>query len=290
MSDRTYLAGLVGRGIGASRSPEMHEREAAALGVPLVYRSVDFDRLGYDDSRLDDTIATLQGIGFDGINVTHPFKQRVLTSLDSVSPDAAALGAVNTVVFRDGTRAGFNTDWTGFRASLQRGLPGAALREVAQIGCGGAGSAVAYALLRMGVQTLRVVDPDRARAEGMGGRLGSHFPGQTIRIASSAADALDGADGVVQTSPIGMTSHPGMPFDPGLLRPGMWVSDIVYFPIETQLLRAARSLGCATLGGSGMAVHQAADAFQLITGIEPSVRRMLHDFDAAPSGVTQVRK
>jgi len=272
----------VGRGIGASRSPEMHEREAAALGVPLVYRSVDFDRLGYDDSRLEDMIAALQAIGFDGINVTHPFKQRVLTSLDSVSPDAAALGAVNTVVFRQGTRAGFNTDWTGFRASLQHGLPGAALREVAQIGCGGAGSAVAYALLRMGVQTLRVVDPDRARAQGMAARIGSHFPGQRIRIASSAADALDGADGVVQASPIGMTSHPGMPFDPDLLRPDLWVSDIVYFPIETELLRAARSLGCATLGGGGMAVHQAADAFQLITGLEPSVQRMLQAFEASP--------
>jgi shikimate dehydrogenase len=258
----------------------MHEREAAALGVPLVYRTVDFDRLGYDDTRLEDAIRALQIIGFDGINVTHPFKQGVLASLDSVSPDAAALGAVNTVVFRNGARAGFNTDWTGFRASLERGLPGAALREVAQIGCGGAGSAIAYALLSMGVQRLRVVDPDREKARAMGERIGSHFPGQAVTIAACAADALDGADGVVQASPIGMASHPGIPFDPGYLRSDMWVSDIVYFPIETQLLRAARLLGCATLAGGGMAVHQAADAFALITGIEPSVARMLQHFEA----------
>jgi shikimate dehydrogenase len=275
---RTYLAGLVGRGIGDSRSPEMHEREAAALGLPLVYRRVDFDRLGYDDGRLAETIRALHAIGFDGINVTHPFKQSVLASLDSVSADAAALGAVNTVVFRGGSRQGFNTDWTGFRANMQFGLPNAALHEVAQIGCGGAGSAVAYALLNMGVRRLRLFDPDAPKAQTMAQRIGIHFPRSTMIVAASAAAALDGADGVVQTSPVGMTSHPGIPFPTRFLRADMWVSDIVYFPIETELLRAARKLGCATLAGGGMAVHQAADAFRLITDVEPSVTRMMAAF------------
>ncbi|MGB6308450.1 MAG: shikimate dehydrogenase [Steroidobacteraceae bacterium] len=281
-SVRTYLVGLAGRGIGSSRSPEMHEREAAALGMPLVYRLVDFDRLGYDDHRLDETVRTLQAIGFDGINVTHPFKQRVLASLDAVSPDAAALGAVNTVVFRDGVRQGFNTDWTGYLASLRRGLPGAAMRDVAQIGAGGAGSAVAYALLSNGVERLRVYDPQRAKAETLAERLGKQFSGRCIEPVPSPAAALDAADGVVQTSPIGMESHPGLPFSADYLRPDMWVSDIVYFPIETQLLRAARRLGCQTLNGGGMAVHQAADAFRLMTGIEPSVERMLEAFQERP--------
>jgi shikimate dehydrogenase len=275
---RTYLAGLVGRGIGDSRSPEMHEREAAALGLSLVYRAVDFDQLGYDDGRLDETIRALQSIGFDGVNVTHPFKQKVLASLDRVSADASALGAVNTVVFRGGTRQGFNTDWTGFRASLQLGLPNAALREVAQIGCGGAGSAVAYALLSMGVGCLRLFDPDSHKSQAMAQRIGIHFSGSAMIVAASAAAALDGADGVVQTSPVGMTSHPGVPFPIRFLRADMWVSDVVYFPIETELLRAARKLGCATLAGGGMAVHQAADAFRLITDVEPSVTRMMAAF------------
>jgi shikimate dehydrogenase len=278
---RTYLAGLLGRGIGASRSPEMHEREAAALGVALVYRAIDFDLQGFEDDRLDRMVRTLQAIGFDGTNVTHPFKQRVLASLDTVSPDAAALGAVNTVVFREGARHGFNTDWTGFRANMQLGLPGIALRRVAQIGCGGAGSAVAYALLSMGVQELRVIDPDCAKAEAMAERVGIHFPEQTIAVVSSAEAALDAADGLVQTSPIGMASHPGMPFPAELLRADMWVSEIVYFPPETELLRAAKKRGCSTLAGGGMAVHQAADAFRLITGLEPSVSRMLENFDRA---------
>jgi shikimate dehydrogenase len=279
-SNRSYLVGLLGRGIAASQSPKMHEREAASLGVPLVYRTIDFDRLGYEDGRLDEVLRTLQAIGFDGANITHPFKQKVLVSLDTVSPDAAALGAVNTVTFRDGARHGFNTDWTGFRANLQLGLPGIALRRVAQIGCGGAGSAVAYALLSMGVQELRVVDLDSDRAEEMAERIGIHFPDQTIVVVSNAEAALGTADGLVQASPIGMASHPGMPFPPELLRAEMWVSEIVYFPLETELLRAAKKRGCATLAGGGMAVHQAADAFRLMTGLEPSVSRMLENFGA----------
>jgi shikimate dehydrogenase len=275
---RTYLSGLVGRGISASRSPEMHEREAAALGLTLVYRRIDFDQLNYSDDQLDGTLRWLETIGFDGVNLTHPFKQRVLESLDSVAPDAAALGAVNTVVFRDGTRRGYNTDWSGFRASLQRGLPGAALHEVAQIGCGGAGSAIAYALSSMGAQRVKAFDSDRTKALEMAERIGPHFPKTAIEVCRDAKTAMDGADGVVQASPIGMAAHPGVPFDPTYLREGMWVADIVYFPTETALLAAARACGCRTLSGGGMAVHQAADAFQLITGVEPSVERMLQTF------------
>lgn len=278
---RTYLTGLIGRGIRPSRSPEMHEREAASLGMPLVYRRIDFDELAWDDARLADALHAARHIGFDGVNVTHPFKQRVLPLLDSVSPDAAALGAVNTVVFRGGAKRGFNTDWTGFRASLESGLPGIKLGEVALIGCGGAGSAVAYALMSMGVRRLRVFDSSAATAGAMAARIGAHFPQQRIVVAPDPAAALAAADGVVQTSPIGTTAHPGLPFPASLLHEGLWVSDVVYFPIETEFLRAARHIGCATLSGGGMAVHQAADAFRLMTGVEPSVGRMLATFESS---------
>jgi shikimate dehydrogenase len=132
----------------------------------------------------------------------------------------------------------------------------------------------------MGVQELRVVDLDSDRAEEMAERIGIHFPDQTIVVVSNAEAALGTADGLVQASPIGMASHPGMPFPPELLRAEMWVSEIVYFPLETELLRAAKKRGCATLAGGGMAVHQAADAFRLMTGLEPSVSRMLENFGA----------
>jgi shikimate dehydrogenase len=256
----------------------MHEREAKAIGVPLVYRAVDFDRLGYADARLDETLRLLQSIGCDGCNVTHPFKQRVLASLDRISPDAAALGAVNTVVFRNGAREGYNTDWTGFRASLEHGLPGVERREVAQIGCGGAGSATAYALLHSGTLRLRLFDTDPAKASALAARMQSCFPDRMIVVAADARSAIEAAHGVVQTSPVGMQSHPGLPFDPDLLTTSMWVVDIIYFPIETPLLHAARRRGCRTLSGGGMVVWQAADAFRLIVGLEPSPARMLAAF------------
>jgi len=258
----------------------MHEHEAAALGIPLVYRLIDFGSLEFSESQLDCVVNSLQTVGFDGINVTHPFKQQVMPLLDSVSTDAQALGAVNTVLFRDGSSLGFNTDWTGYLASLRQGLPGVRMHDVAQVGAGGGGSAIAYALLSAGVERLRVFDPDQEKAEAMAARIAAHFPGQEVRAIASAREAINAADGIVQTSPIGMLSHPGIPFDVDYIRPQMWVSDIVYFPIETELLRAARKLGCPTLGGGSMAVHQAAAAFRIITGAEPSVDRMLANFKA----------
>jgi shikimate dehydrogenase len=271
---RTFLIGLMGRGIGGSRSREIHEREAEALNLPLVYRNLDFDLIGYDDCKLPAVVELLASIGFDGFNVTHPFKRRILVELDEVSPEAAVLGAVNTVVFKSGRRCGFNTDWSGFQASMTRDLPGVALGEVANIGCGGAGAATTYALLKMGAVSVRLFDQDRGRAEWLAESLSSAFPHQSLRIATSAAEALEGADGVVQTTPVGMTSHPGVPFDPDALRPAMWLADLVYFPRETQLLRAARSLGCRAMSGAGMVMEQAASAFRLFTGALPDIDRM----------------
>ncbi len=278
---RTFLVGLVGRGIGASRSPQIHESEAARLGVPLVYRLIDFARLGIDDDRLDSVVRAAQVIGFDGLNVTHPFKQRIMPLIDEVSAAARTLGAVNTVCFRGGRRCGSNTDWIGFRDSFLRNLGDAPRRDVAQIGAGGAGAATAYALLDLGVERLTLFDVDRARANDLAERLARLFSDRTIAVAAAACDAIAEANGVVQTSPVGMASHPGVPFDPGLLRSDMWVAEVIYFPAETALLRTARALGCRTLGGGQMAVVQAAAAFEEFTGVTPSVARMLAAFDAA---------
>jgi shikimate dehydrogenase len=277
-SRHTILAGLIGRGISGSKSPHIHEREAAAIGLPLVYRIIDFDCLNYAEDRLEEILLVLQRIGFDGVNVTHPFKQQVLACLDKISEDAAAIGAVNTVIFRNGARAGFNTDWSGFRASVLRDLAGISLVNVALIGAGGAGAAVAYALLNMGVRKLTINDRDQAQARYLARRLNSLFPKQTVCAADGPKEALRDVDGIVHASPVGMLSHPGLPFDPAYLLPDMWLVDIVYFPIETELLKAARERGCRVLSGGGMVVQQAAQAFRLITDVEPSVSRMIQSF------------
>ncbi|XKK37658.1 shikimate dehydrogenase [Nocardiopsis sp. ARC36] len=269
---RSFLAGLIGAGIGPSLTPPMHEREAARLGRSLVYRTIDIDRLGMEPGSVGYLVEAASRLGFDGLNITHPCKRLVLPALDGLSPEAEALGAVNTVVFGAGGAVGHNTDWSGFARSLRQELPDAPGDRVVVLGAGGAGAAVAYALLVSGVRELAVVDVDGTSAEALAARLAERFPGAVCRPAGTdgLGAALAGADGLVHATPTGMAHHPGIPLDPGLLRPSLWVADVVYRPVRTELLRAAQARGCRTLSGGGMAVFQASDAFGLITGLEPS--------------------
>ncbi|HWU03889.1 MAG TPA: shikimate dehydrogenase [Novosphingobium sp.] len=274
----TFLCGLLGAGIAGSRSPEMHETEARALGLPLVYRILDGEVMGYGAADLGRMLTMLGQMGFAGVNVTHPFKQAVVPLMDHLSDAARALGAVNTVVWREDGLHGDNTDWSGYRAHFLAGLGGKAHDCVAMIGAGGAAAAVGFAHLDLGAAELRIHDPAAERAQALADRLGALFPAARVLACDSPAQAISGADGVAQTSPIGMLSHPGLPFDPALLAPGMWVSDIIYFPARTALVEAAAERGCAVLCGGGMAVLQAAHAFALFTGHQPDTRRMLAAF------------
>lgn len=272
------LLGLIGAGIQASRTPALHEQEGAAQGLRTIYRLIDLEPLGLDATALHDLLAAAERFGFAGLNITYPCKQAILPLLDELSPDAAALGAVNTVVLKDGRRIGHNTDWWGFAESLRRDLPEAPLGRVVQFGAGGAGSAVAHALLTLGAGEVTIVDTDRDRAGRLTADLVARFgPGRAV-VPADLAGAVAGADGVVNTTPVGMAKIPGTPLPATLLRPNLWVADIVYFPLETELLREARRIGCRTLGGGGMAVFQAVAAFRLFTGIEPDAERMRRHF------------
>ncbi|MFG2830452.1 shikimate dehydrogenase [Streptomyces sp. NPDC048434] len=282
MTTSAYLTGLVGSGIGPSLSPELHQREADRHGLRLLYRTLDIDVLGGGPESVGELIRAARTLGFDGLNITHPCKQLVIEHLDELAPEAAALGAVNTVVFRDGRTIGHNTDVTGFAQSFSRGLPGAAADRVVQLGAGGAGAAVAHALLALGVDRLTVADRDPARASGLADALNRRFGGRRATTATRAGlpGALADADGLVHATPTGMAAHPGLPLPARLLHPGLWVAEVVYRPLDTELLLAARDLGCRTLDGGGMAVFQAADAFRLFTGREPHPERMLDDLAA----------
>ena len=274
------LAGLIGSGIQASRTPAMQEREGAEQGLRLIYRLVDLDRLRLGPEALEELLAAAERMGFQGLNITYPCKQAVVPLLHRLSPDARALGAVNTVVFQDGQRIGHNTDCSGFAESFRRGLPDARRDRVVQLGAGGAGAAVAHALLAEGVGRLAVTDTDGARAESLAVDLVARFgAGRAVAVADLAAEVA-AADGLVNCTPVGMAKLPGTPLPVVLLRPALWVAEIVYFPLETALLRAARALGCRTLDGGGMAVFQAVGAFRLFTGLEPDAARMQRHFAA----------
>jgi shikimate dehydrogenase len=275
----SFLLGLIGAGIQASRTPGMHELEGDALGLRILYRTIDLERLGLGPEALPELLRAAERMGFCGLNVTHPCKQAVLAHLDELAPDAAALGAVNTVVLREGRRIGHNTDAWGFREALRRGLPGASLERVVQLGAGGAGAAVAHALSSLGVGELLLYDVDRRRAEALAERLAAHGAAGRIVVAPDLARALAVASGLVNATPVGMAAYPGLPLPAELLRPELWVADIVYFPLETELLRTARAIGCRTLDGSGMAVFQAVRAFELFTGRTPDPERMRRHFE-----------
>ncbi|WP_380161272.1 shikimate dehydrogenase [Kineococcus sp. R86509] len=269
-----YLVGLIGSGIGPSLTPALHEREAAELGMHCEYRRLDLDVLRVPARDVGRLLDRVRSQGWAGVNVTHPCKQLVLAHLDELDPDARELGAVNTVVF-DGTRAvGHNTDTSGFGRSLARFLPDADLDRVVLVGAGGAGAAVAHALGRAGVRSVAVVDVDPSRAAAVAAVVGGSAHGP-----ADLPELLADATGIVHATPTGMAAHPGVPFDVSLLRPAQWVAEVVYRPLETPLVVAARSCRCRVLTGGGMAVFQAVDAFRWFTGVEPDAERMLRHFE-----------
>jgi shikimate dehydrogenase len=278
-SEPGYLVGLVGRGIGASKSPAMHEREGARIGLAYSYVLLDFDALELNDADLGALVSVARDAGFAGFNVTHPFKQAIIAHLDALSPEGAAVGAVNTVLL--GARSiGHNTDSWGFAESFRETLAGVRKERVLQYGAGGAGAAVAHALLTAHVDHLIISDLDPTRAERLAERLTERF-GARIAVSGDPQTAMADADGVVNTTPVGMAKYPGLPFAHDWLTARHWVADIVYFPADTELLRLARSLGCRTMAGTGMAVYQAVKAFELFTGITPDRASMIGHFRAA---------
>ncbi|MFT4218182.1 MAG: shikimate dehydrogenase [Micropruina sp.] len=265
---------LLGEGIGASRTPALHEQEGREQGMWLSYRILDSLDWGITADDLAAVVDWARTSGFSGFNVTHPFKQSIIPCLDELSARASALGAVNTVVLRGGRAVGHNTDWCGYQKPFADALPDACRGTVVQLGAGGAGAAVAYALLDLGTPKLIVHDLHAARARDLADRMGRLFGAARIEVGTDLADSLNGAEGVVNATPMGMAHHPGSPVPPELLRPDLWVSEIVYFPLHTELLLLARETGCHTVDGAGMAAEQAAQAFELFTGVTPDAARM----------------
>ncbi|MBA2954857.1 shikimate dehydrogenase [Nocardioides sp. MAH-18] len=274
----SYLLGLVGEGISASLTPAMQEREGEEQGLLLSYRIIDAGRLGVGAGDLPALLGWAERLGFDGLNITHPFKQAVLPLVDELSEDAADLGAVNTVVFTEGRRLGRNTDWSGYGRAFRSTLPEAVGDRAVLVGAGGAGAAVGYGLLDQGAEHVAVLDTDPERAEACAIRLAKRWGDDRVSAVTDLARALDEAQGLVNATPVGMLGHAGLPVPAELVRPDVWVSDVIYFPLETELVRLARSRGCRVLPGGGMAVQQAVGAFELFTGRAADPDRMARHF------------
>ena len=278
MPPTKLLLGLIGSGIDQSLTPALQEEEARAQGLRLHYQLIDLDRSASGAAQLPALIDAARTMGFAGLNITYPCKQAVIPSLDDLSDEASAMGAVNTVVFKQGQAIGHNTDGSGWAWGFTRALPQADLSRVVLLGSGGAGSAIAHAVLRLGAGRLMLVDTDAARAEGLADCLNARYGTGRVSAGSDAAAVLPGATGLIHATPNGMAKLPGLPLDAVLLRPDLWVAEIVYFPIETSLLKAARAIGCPVSDGGGMAVGQAVGAFELFTGLSADADRMRRHF------------
>lgn len=232
----------------------MHEAGYRALG--LDWRYVPFE---IDEHRLEDAIAAMRTLGIRGLGVSMPFKLRVMPLLDRIDPIASRIGAVNTIVNENGVLVGRNTDWMGAVRALDEVRPTAGAR-VLVLGAGGAARAVAFGLHERGAEVC-LSNRTEARAAAIAEDIGARV------VPWSDRGRLEGFDAVVNATSAGMsTIDTASPIDPAALRPGLTVMDIVYKPLETELVLAARARGCHAIHGGRMLLHQAAAQFEAYTG------------------------
>jgi shikimate dehydrogenase len=276
------LVGLIGANIMKSLSPALHEDALAAAGLIGHYHLMDVDRL--TGRTLESLFAAARTAGFAGVNVTYPFKQTVIPLLDELTAEARQIGAVNTVAFSPtGRTLGDNTDRSGFRQSFFDTLGRSCIagKPVLLVGAGGAGRAVAFALLDLGASRVDVFDADTPRATALAVDLIGHVGSNRARAVLDIAPAAREAAGIINATPVGMLGIPGNPVPPAVIESRHVVADVIYTPIETEFIKAARAKGCRVLTGDGMCVHQAADAFVRFTGLKPDLARMHHTFRRA---------
>ena len=276
------LVGLIGATIGRSLSPALHEDAFAACGMEGHYHLMDSTTPRKRE--LAELLAAARTAGFAGVNVTFPFKEAVIGLLDKISPEASEIGAVNTVVIDGaGHTMGHNTDRSGFRAAFQETFGADAVRgrTVLQLGAGGAGRAVAFALMDLGAAPLGIYDLDASRARGLCADLAARFGTDRCKVLGAPEPAVASAAAIVNTTPVGMWSHPGLPMAPDQITASHLVADVIYTPLETEFIKAAKAKGARTMGGGGMCVHQAIDAFRHFTGRTPDLARMKRTFEAA---------
>jgi shikimate dehydrogenase len=282
MSGRRTLVGLIGANIMGSLSPALHEDAFAAADIRGHYHLMDLDRL--PERRLEDLLAAVKTAGFAGVNVTFPCKQAVMPLLDEVSVEARQIGAVNTVTITpEGHTAGHNTDRGGFRRNFEAVLGRTSVegKTAVLVGAGGAGRAVAFALMDLGAATVVIHDTVPRQATSLIEDLARHAGGSRVRAAHSLSEEIASAAGVVNATPIGMTGFSGTPVPVDALKAQHWVADVIYTPAETELIKAAKARGARALTGGGMCVHQAVEAFQLFTGLAADVERMHQTFARA---------
>ena len=281
MSTKRMLVGLIGANIMGSLSPALFADAFAAAGIHGFYHLLDVDRL--PGRKLPQLLEAVKAAGFAGANITFPFKQEIIPLLDAIDPEAAQVGAVNTVAIApDGRTTGYNYDRRGWRNAFLEKFGAAAAKgaTVVMVGAGGAGRAVAFALMDLEIDALIIHDQDTARAKALVADVVKHFGASRARVAGEVPREIAAANGVVNATQIGMRGFPGNPIPTQAITAAHWCADVIYTPLETEFIKAAVAKGARVMSGDGMCVHQAVEAFRRFTGMTPDVARLHRAFAA----------
>lgn len=259
----TIRLGLIGGNIAASKSPLLHRIAGEMCGLSVTYELLIPQQR---KQSFEATFETCRDGGYRGVNITYPFKEQVIGLVSIEDQDVLAVGACNTVVFQQTPPRGDNTDYSGFMQAFRETFGPASPGRVAMAGTGGVGKASAFALARLGMTRLALYDTDQGKARALATRLTGRFPDLQVVVAETIEDAMEGADGFVNCTPLGMEGHPGTAFPATELRKGVWGFDAVYTPVETSFIQAARAAKLAVMTGYELFLHQGIDAFRIFTG------------------------
>ncbi|RWB24529.1 shikimate dehydrogenase [Mesorhizobium sp.] len=277
MAEAAKKAFVAGHPVAHSRSPKIHSYWLAKYGIDGSYRAIDVPPADFAEF-----VRTLEATGYRGGNVTIPHKEAAFALATHRDDAAEQIGAVNTLWFEGGSLCGGNTDAHGFAANLDEHAPGWAANSPAVVlGAGGAARAVIHALIERGISDIRIVNRTLARAEELRHRFGA---GVSAHGTHATGELLADAGLLVNTSALGMHGHEGLSADPGRLPDHAIVTDIVYVPLETPLLAAAKARGLKTVDGLGMLLHQAVPGFERWFGIRPEVTAELRQMIVADLG------
>lgn len=260
--EKTIKLGLIGDNITRSKSPRLHRTAGKMTGL-----DVSYDRLIPKDLGLsfEDTFARAQATGFRGINVTYPYKEVAAKMVTIPDRTVAAIRAVNTVVFEDDGPKGYNTDYSGFKRAYRSVMGQASAGTVCLIGTGGVGKAVAFGLIDLGADVLRLVDLDKSKADALADALRPLAGHIQIETGTDAVALASGADGIVNCTPLGMVGIGGTPLPAPALEGAKWCFDAVYTPVETTFLRNAADAGLKIISGYELFFGQGIDAWQIFT-------------------------
>jgi shikimate dehydrogenase len=262
--------GLIGDNIAASRAPDLHHAAARLCGIDVVYERLIPMDLGLT---FDNVVAHAKANGVRGLNITHPYKERILRFATIEDPALEGIGACNTILFDERT-IGLNTDFTGFIAAFKERFGGMSPGVVALAGSGGAGKAIAFALARLGAKSLHLFDIDARKSDTLAIALRNAEPAMSVNIMPTLQEACDGADGLINCTPMGMVGYGGNAFAGILLADRRWVCDAVYTPLETTFLKESEAAGVDILSGYELFLYQGIHAFELFTGLKVDAKTL----------------